>query len=149
MSANLHPLQQATVDLVAACLPDPRLRASFDGPRMRPHGLQLAWRGRGLLVLADVGQRGDGSPAGTASWYHVSFSRTGRMPTYDDAALVRRAFFRPASVVVQVFPPESEHVNDHPYCLHLWERLNPPRLIPDLRVWAGAGPNMDPADLTI
>lgn len=37
-------------------------------------------------------------------------------------------------VVLQVFPPKAEHVNLHPYCLHLWERLSGPRLVPDLRL---------------
>jgi hypothetical protein len=103
------------------------------GPYLDERVLQPFWRGvgraEGLMVLVSVDEHPDGH-----EWLHVSFSRQDRVPTYHDVAWVRKAFFRSEAVVVQVFPPEAEHVNIHPYTLHLWQRLGGERLIPDLRL---------------
>lgn len=66
-------------------------------------------------------------------WLHVSVAHTDRMPTYSLVAKVRRAFFLDEALVVQVSPPVAEHVDIHPYMLHLWQRLDGERLVPDLR----------------
>lgn len=57
-------------------------------------------------------------------WYHVSMSRTDRIPSYADMFEVKKLMFRASSTAIQVFPPESEHVNHHATCLHLWECLD-------------------------
>lgn len=57
--------------------------------------------------------------AGRWFWY-VSYSRPGRVPDYHDTLTVRRAFVPRDWYCCQVFPPERHHVNQHPYCLHLW-----------------------------
>jgi hypothetical protein len=95
-----------------------------------PNVLQPLWVTQdGLRVLASVERKPDGR-----DWMHASYSRADRVPSYDDGLLVRRVLFRAEAVVVAVFPPEAEHCNDHPYCLHLWTRIDALRLIPDLRV---------------
>ena len=33
---------------------------------------------------------------------------------------VKTVFWDREDCVVQFHPPESEYVNDHPFCLHLW-----------------------------
>ena len=53
-------------------------------------------------------------------WIHVSLSRRTRMPTYDDLVMVKRAFLGPDRKAIMVLPEERNHVNIHPYCLHLW-----------------------------
>lgn len=109
--------------------PDPFRGHRFVGPRFSPSVLQPCWVNGPLVVLADAHTVIEGE-----RWLHVSFSRRLGIPTHADTTSVRRAFFRPDSVVAQVFPPVSEYVNVHPNCLHLWERLDGPRLIPDLRI---------------
>jgi len=53
-------------------------------------------------------------------WDHVSVSRRDRAPTWDEMCQVKAFFFAPEERVVQYHPKESEYVNLHPNCLHLW-----------------------------
>lgn len=53
-------------------------------------------------------------------WDHVSVSTARRCPTWDEMALVARAFFEPGDTLMQLMVPESDHVNIHPFCLHWW-----------------------------
>jgi hypothetical protein len=53
-------------------------------------------------------------------WLHVSLSRPGKMPSYQDMCDVKAAFVGRERKALQVFAEESQHVNIHPYCLHLW-----------------------------
>lgn len=57
-------------------------------------------------------------------WLHVSLSRKGRMPTYDDIALVKKVFIGEDKKAVMVFPEKKYHVNIHSFCLHLWHCLD-------------------------
>lgn len=57
-------------------------------------------------------------------WLHVSMSRRGRMPTYDDLATVKRVFIGDRLPAYQIFPVRKEHVNLHEFCLHLWAPLD-------------------------
>lgn len=41
-------------------------------------------------------------------------------PTWEEMCVIKEMFFEPEERVVQYHPPESEYVNSHPYCLHLW-----------------------------
>jgi len=54
-------------------------------------------------------------------WNHVSVSRPDRCPTYEELKLVKDLFWGREDTVVQYFPKESEYINNHPYCLHLWQ----------------------------
>lgn len=53
-------------------------------------------------------------------WDHVSVSLDHRCPTWEEMAFIKRFFFRDEEAVMQLHPPKQEHVNNHPYCLHLW-----------------------------
>lgn len=53
-------------------------------------------------------------------WDHVSVSWEKRCPTWDEMAKVKKLFFHPEEVCVQFHPAESEYVNFHPCCLHIW-----------------------------
>lgn len=72
-------------------------------------------RNDGLQVICSVGVEVDAKV-----WIHVSFSRPDRIPDYQDIADVKKDFIGEDRKAIQVFPQKSEHVNYHPYCLHLW-----------------------------
>ena len=50
----------------------------------------------------------------------MSVSWPNRCPTWDEMCMVKKAFFEPEDVVIQYHPAESEYVNLHPHCLHMW-----------------------------
>jgi len=58
-------------------------------------------------------------------WLHVSVSRAKYIPSYEDLAGVKAAFVGEDLQALQIFPRRDEHVNIHPYCLHLWACLEP------------------------
>ena len=67
-------------------------------------------------------------------WEHVSVSTRGRCPNWDEMCFVKKLFWAPDDVVIQFHPAESNYVNNHPYCLHLWrpqaiELPQPPPLL--------------------
>ena len=53
-------------------------------------------------------------------WDHVSVSRSNRCPNWPEMEYVKRMFFKDDETVMQLHVPESEHINCHPNCLHLW-----------------------------
>ena len=75
-----------------------------------------------VVVLRVISSTGEG-------WDHVSVSLRDRCPTWDELEHVKRLFFRDDEVAMQLHVPPSQHVNVHPYCLHLW-RPNDGREIP-------------------
>ena len=68
----------------------------------------------------------------SSTWLHVSMSRAGKLPSWDDVAMVRRVFVPADRTAIQVLPPTDEHINDMPHCLHLWARMDGEAL-PDFR----------------
>lgn len=64
-------------------------------------------------------------------WRHVSMSLGGRLPNYCELKHARQVWFPAEAEVIQVFPPEKEFVNNHPFCLHLWWNKDR-RLTPEL-----------------
>lgn len=53
-------------------------------------------------------------------WDHVSVSRTTRCPNWNEMTRVKRIFFRDDETAMQLHVPVAEHINYHPYTLHLW-----------------------------
>lgn len=53
-------------------------------------------------------------------WEHVSVSFSGRDPTWAEMCEVKRMFFLPEEECIQFHPKESEYVNVHQHCLHIW-----------------------------
>jgi len=66
--------------------------------------------GQTLTVVASSGN----------GWDHVSVSRTNRCPNWPEMEFIKRRFFRDEETVIQLHVPVSDHINAHPYCLHLW-----------------------------
>ena len=54
-------------------------------------------------------------------WYHVSVSTPARTPCWAEMCFVKDLFWDQDDCVVQFHPPRREYVNDHPFCLHLWQ----------------------------
>lgn len=57
---------------------------------------------------------------GSQGWDHVSVSLPARCPSWDEMSLIKGLFFHPHETAFQLHPPESEHISNHRYCLHLW-----------------------------
>ena len=53
-------------------------------------------------------------------WDHLSVSRRDRCPTWEEMSLVKRLFFLRNEVAFSLHVAEDNHVNIHPFCLHLW-----------------------------
>jgi len=63
-----------------------------------------------LAVVASAG----------GGWDHVSASRANRCPNWPEMEHVKRLFFKDDEAVMQLHVPAAEHINYHPYTLHLW-----------------------------
>jgi hypothetical protein len=53
-------------------------------------------------------------------WEHVSVSLPDRTPIWEEMCFIKNLFWDDEDCVIQFHPPNSEYVNCHPYCLHLW-----------------------------
>lgn len=91
-----------------------------------PHddGNSAAFQNEPLRVVISF----DENHAPEGRWRHVSVSCQDRLPTYAELGEVRELFFNPEATVVQIMPPKSQWVNQHQFCLHLWQRLDKPLL---------------------
>lgn len=63
-----------------------------------------------LRVIASSGE----------GWDHVSVSRRTRCPNWPEMERIKRLFFKADEVAFQLHVPASDHINVHPYCLHIW-----------------------------
>ena len=64
-------------------------------------------------------------------WLHVSISRKGSLPTWDDLHVLKAVWIGKERTAIQVFPPEQQYVNFHPHCLHLFACLETKPVLPD------------------
>lgn len=76
-----------------------------------------------LLVIASASH----------GWDHVSVSLPNRCPNWPEMEHVKRLFFREDETAMQLHVPPSDHVNVHPFCLHLWRPIG--ALIPRPPAW--------------
>lgn len=68
-------------------------------------------------MLDILASNGDG-------WDHVSVSLPHRIPTWTEMDFVKRLFFLPEEIVMQLHPAEVKHINNMKNCLHLWRPQN-------------------------
>ena len=61
---------------------------------------------------------------GGRKWIHISAARPDRLPSWDDLKQVKRVIAGPERQAIQVIPRDSEYVNFHPNCLHLFVCLD-------------------------
>lgn len=99
-----HPLYPATRP--------GELRGFFVVPR--PHGERM--------FIISSGNRFEPADeaAGLDRWEHVSVSFADRCPTWDEMCVVKDLFWGPNELVLQYHVPKADHINVHPYTLHLW-----------------------------
>lgn len=88
--------------------------------------------GRPLTVIASSGNKETG-----IEWEHVSVSLQNtprKCPSWEEMCIVKGLFWDATECVVQFHPPESDYVNTHTGCLHLWKQQHgesfpqPPRI---------------------
>jgi hypothetical protein len=53
-------------------------------------------------------------------WDHVSVSRGDRCPTWEEMEKMKHRFFKDDEVAMQLHVPPKDHINIHPFCLHMW-----------------------------
>lgn len=80
----------------------------------------LAPSGKCLKVISSSGPE----------WEHVSVSLPDRCPTWEEMDWIKRMFWRPDETAMQLHVPESQHVNIHEHCLHLWRPAKQPIPLP-------------------
>jgi hypothetical protein len=81
-----------------------------------------------LRVFVEVEEHDDG-----VDWWHLSISGPHGLPSWAELIEARDAFLGKETQAIQILPPASEHVNIHPFCLHLWARVDGVPVIGDLR----------------
>lgn len=112
VTARVAPLIQRKFDLskpqVQMWITDPTV--GNQGFFLIPHFKQA---NACFLVLASFG----------SGWEHVSVSipTSARCPTWPEMCYIKSLFWGAEDTVVQFHPPESEYVNNHEFCLHLWK----------------------------
>lgn len=57
-------------------------------------------------------------------WLHFSISHTFHYPTWDTLRSIKNWIVGREGVAYQALPKESEYVNAHPNCFHLWSPLD-------------------------
>jgi hypothetical protein len=71
-----------------------------------------------LTIVASCGNRETG-----VLWEHVSVSTRKHVPTWAEMCFAKDLFWDHEETVMQLHPPRSRWVNNHPRCLHLWRPL--------------------------
>lgn len=69
-----------------------------------------------------------------AGWEHVSVSHHSVIPKWDWMCKIKNLFWDRNDVVIQFHPAESDYINYHPRCLHMWRPTNqtipvPPKIL--------------------
>ena len=72
--------------------------------------------GADLHVIASPGDANGDIP-----WEHVSVSLAKRTPNWKEMCFVKGLFWDDEETVMQLHPPKSTWINNHPHCLHLWK----------------------------
>lgn len=79
---------------------------------------------RSMCVIVSDASGWDAKILGKNRWEHVSASWQDRCPTWSEMCRLKDLIFNPTEVVIQFHPSESEYVNHHPFCLHLWKPID-------------------------
>lgn len=110
-------------------MPDNRYRVCVLDGRSQAMGIQTKgavyskWplrikKQRGIFdVIASIDTDHNG-----AQLEHVSISLPNRLPSWSELKYFKAQFWDSEDEVYQIIPPESQYVNIHKFCLHLWRR---------------------------
>lgn len=74
--------------------------------------------GEDLHIIASPGDADELIP-----WEHVSVSCRKRTPNWKEMCFVKELFWDEEDTVMQLHPPKSQWINNHPFCLHLWRPM--------------------------
>lgn len=106
-------------------------RAKFSPPH--PMHSTPADGNNGVFVIPHKGSRLYCIASDGAGWEHVSVTawagnhaaqmRKSRIPKWLEMCRIKDLFWTPGDTVLQYHPPQSEYVNCHPSCLHLWRPI--------------------------
>jgi hypothetical protein len=101
-------------------LEDGRLRVGRFGtdPSYGPYGC-FTVHGPCGCALKIISSGSDGT-----GWEHVSVSTERRPPNWQEMCFAKDLFWSEEECVMQLHPPKSEYVNNHPHCLHLWRPVD-------------------------
>ena len=80
-----------------------------------------------LCVILRVMSSGADRASG---WEHVSVSLKDRCPTWDEMCFIKNLFWHESETVIQFHPKKSKHINQMPYCLHLWKQIGGEYVLP-------------------
>jgi hypothetical protein len=83
-------------------------------------------RGDGIVLLEPEAHNG-------VDWWHLSMSRAKQLPSWGELTRAKELWLGPKAHAVQVLSNDDEHINIHPFCLHLWARVDGARCLPDFR----------------
>lgn len=72
---------------------------------------KIPFEGRSLYVIASIGM----------GWDHVSVSLEQRCPNWREMSYIKNLFWNDEEVVMQLHVAKKDHINLHPFCLHLWK----------------------------
>ena len=93
--------------------------------------------------LRIIASSGDSTVA--VDWEHVSVSTQHRCPNWLEMCFVKDLFWDEEESVMQLHPPKSRWINNHPYCLHMWRPTSQEiPLPPDIAVGLKALGTMKP-----
>jgi hypothetical protein len=67
-------------------------------------------------------------------WEHVSVSLQNRTPNWREMCFIKDLFWSKDDCVLQYHPAESEYVNNHEHCLHLWRPISQPVPTPPIEL---------------
>ena len=59
-----------------------------------------------------------------AGFEHCSVSLPTRCPSWEQMCAIKDAFWKDDECCMQLHPPKSNYVNNHPYCLHIWRPIS-------------------------
>lgn len=107
--------------------PPPNLAAACQVRGLGMSGIYQIYgpRGHDLRIIAS--DAGDPIAEG---WEHVSVSLQTRTPNWAEMCFVKDLFWLPEEIVIQIHPPESMNISNHPYCLHMWRNTNAEQALP-------------------
>lgn len=91
------------------------------------------------VSLRVIASDGDG-------WEHVSVSLPNRTPNWREMEFICRLWWHEEEAVMQLHPPRSGWISNHPYCLHLWRPTAAAIPLPPPLMVGVPGLQFDPRD---
>jgi len=94
--------------------------------RVRHHTGEMGDSHNGCFILKSLGHPWEilrviasSYPDDDGGWDHISVSLENRCPTWQEMEKVKKLFMGDV-VAYQLHLPRSDHINNHPYVLHIW-----------------------------